>query len=207
MTRLTRQVLAILSAVIYLLSCNSNETANNYNPIKVYVEDTFMLARKKAFAETASQLNLTPIDKGVDSFEIRIWVSSIFIEKDLLVLKYSDNTWQHQKIRFYRRPDDVVYSKQEKIKRPEISLELLVDSIRRIQFDKLLPQNEIPGFVDNVADGVWYSVEIATKGSYKQLTYHCPERFAKTEINNKKFLDLIFLLNRYYHFWMPICTE
>ncbi len=202
-----RQVLGTLSVIIYLCACNSSEPVNNSIPAKVVVEDTLKAARKSGFAETASQLKLTPIDKGVDSFEIRIWVSNVFIEKDLIVLSYTDSIWKALRFSYYKSPDGLIFSKPVNIKRPEISLHLLVDSLREIQFDKLLSQNEIPGFVDNVADGVWYSVEIATKGSYKQLTYHCPERFAKTEINNKKFLDLIFLLNRYYHFWMPICTE
>ncbi len=82
-----------------------------------------------------------------------------------------------------------------------------MDSLNSYDFENLLSQDEIESFTDNVADGVTYTMEIATSKYYKLLTYHCPERFAKTEINNKKFLDLILLIDKYIHFWLPICSS
>lgn len=166
--------------------------------------DTFKLAMQKAFSEQALKLNLAPIDKGVDSFEMRLWVGSMFVEHDLIDLKYTDTCWVAQKIRYYKSEDGLTHFKHEKIN-PGISLKLLIDSLKQVQLDKIISQEEIPNFVDNVADGVTYNLEIATKGTYKLLTYHCPEVFSKTEINNKKFLDVVFLVDKYFHFWSPIC--
>ncbi|XVJ67170.1 MAG: hypothetical protein HEQ40_13755 [Lacibacter sp.] len=201
-----RHTLIIISTIFVLLSCNSTDTVNKSEPEKTPVIDTIKLARQKAFAEQASKLNLTPIDKGVDSFEIRIWVGSMFVEHDLIILKYLDTSWLTQKIRYYKSEDGVTHFKNEKILKPTISLTSLIDSLKQVQLDKLISQEEIPNFTDNVADGVTYNLEFATKGTYKLLTYHCPEHFAKTEINNKKFLDLVLLIDKYFHFWSPICS-
>jgi hypothetical protein len=203
---LMRHTLTFITAIIVLLSCNSAETTNKSDPIRVSVVDTIKLARQKAFSEQALKLNLTPIDNGVDSFELRIWVGSMFVEHDLIILKYSDTSWLTQKIRYYKSEDGVSHFKNEKLIKPAITLPLLIDSLGQMQLDKLISQEEIPNFVDNVADGVTYNLEVATKGSYKLLTYHCPEHFAKTEINNKKFLNLLLLVDRYFHFWSPICS-
>ena len=197
---------AFLAAIIILLSCNLTETANNSKTTKVSTVDSFKLARQNAFSDQALKLNLTTIDKGVDSFEIRIWVSSMFIEHDLVILKYSDTSWMTQKIRYYKSANGVTHFKNEGPTKPNITLPSLIDSLRQAQLDKIKSQEEIPNFVDNIADGVTYDLEISTKGSYKLLTYHCPEHFAKAEINNKKFLDLILLMDKYFHFWTPICS-
>ena len=202
---LMRHTITFIIAIIVLLSCNSADTAIKSEPAKVAKVDTFKLARQKALSDQALKLNLTQIDKGVDSFEMRIWVGSMFVEHDLIVLKYADTSWLTQKIRYYKSADGVTHFKNEKIK-PTISLPLLIDSLKQMHLDKLLSQEQIPNFVDNVADGVTYNLEISTKGKYKLLTYHCPEHFAKTEINNKKFLDLVLLVDKYFHFWSPICS-
>lgn len=200
-----RHTLILITSIIVLLSCNSADKTNKSEPAKIKSIDTFQHARKSSLANLAVKLNLTPIDKNVDSFEMRIWIGSMFVEHDLIILKYADTSWLTQKIRYYKNEDGVTHFKNEKII-PTISLPLLIDSLKQMQLDKLLSQEQIPNFVDNVADGVTYHLEIAAKGSYKLLTYHCPEHFAKTEINNKKFLDLILLVDKYFHFWSPICS-
>jgi hypothetical protein len=178
---------------------------NKSEPDKINSVDTLKLARQREFANQALNLNLTPIDQNVDSFEIRLWISTMFVEQDLIVLKYTDTSWVTQKIRYFTGVDGVTHFKNKKIK-PTITLPLLIDSLRQMQIDKLISQDVIPNFFDNVADGVTYNLEIATKGNYKLLTYHCPEHFAKTEINNKRFLDLVLLVDKYFHFWLPICS-
>lgn len=202
---LIRHFLTFIILIFVLLACNSADTTIESEPVKINSVDTINLARQKVFSDQALKLNLAPIDKGVDSFEMRIWVGSMFVEHDLIILKYSDTSWLTQKIRYYESEDGVTHFKNEKIK-PTISLQLLIDSLKQIQLDKLVSQEQIPNFVDNVADGVTYNLEIATKGNYKLLSYHCPEHFAKTEINSKKFLDLVLLVDKYFHFWSPICS-
>jgi hypothetical protein len=201
-----RQTLTIIISLSILLSCNSSETGNINESVKNLTVDTIKLARKKAIAEQATKLNLTPIDKGVDSFEMRIWVGNMFVEHDLIILKYLDTSWLTQKIRYYQSEDGVTHFKNEKVSKPSISLQLLIDSLKEVQLDKLISQEEIPNFIDNVADGVTYHLEVATKENYNLLTYHCPEYFAKAEVNNRKFLDLVLLLDKYFHFWTPICS-
>ena len=203
---LMRHTLIIITTIFALLSCNSAETVNKNEPVKTSTVDTIKHTRQKAFAEQATKLNLPSIEKGVDSFEMRIWVGSIFVEHELIILKYSDTSWQTQKIRYYKSEDGVTHFKNEKIIKPTLSLPLLIDSLKQINLDKFISQEEISNFVDNIADGITYNLEIATKGSYKLFTYHCPEHFAKNEINNKNFLDLLLLVDKYFHFWSSICS-
>ena len=202
---LMRHTLIFILAIVVLLSCNSTDTSTKNEPFSPPTVDTIKLARQKAFSEQASKLNLTPIENGVDSFEMRIWVGSMLVEHDLVILKYIDTSWLTQKIRYYKSEDGVTHFKKEKLAKPTISLALLIDSLKQMQLEKIVSQEEIPNFVDNVVDGVTYNLEIATKGNYRLLTYHCPEHFAKTESNNKKFLDLVILVDKYFHFWSPIC--
>jgi hypothetical protein len=71
----------------------------------------------------------------------------------------------------------------------------------------MISQDEIPNFEYNVADGVTYTMEIATRKYYKVLKYHCPEKFALKEINNRKFVDLIFMIDKHLHFYIPFCKS
>lgn len=69
----------------------------------------------------------------------------------------------------------------------------------------MISQDQIKNFKDNIADGVTYNLEISTKNKYKLIRYRCPEYYSKTEINNKKFTDILLLLDQYFHFWSPKC--
>lgn len=200
-----RHTLTFIIGIIGLLSCNSADTVIKSEPIKFPLVDTIKLARQRVFAEKALKLNLKPIYAGVDSFEMRIWVGSIIAEHELIVLKRTNTSWFTQKMKYHETEDGLMHFKNEKLRNSTIALPLLIDSLRQLQPNKIISQDEIPNFVENVADGVTYNLEIATKGSYKLVTYHCPERFAKTEINNKMFLKFILLMNKYFNFWSPMC--
>ena len=202
---LIRHFIIPLITIVVLLSCNSPDTANKNEPVKATRVDTSKLERQRAFSELALKLYLKPLEEGLDSFEMRIWASSMLAEHSLVIIKHIDSSWLVQNIRYYRSEDGVIHYRNELLK-PTISLSLLIDSIKQVRLAEIISQEEIPNFIDNVADGVTYDLEIATKNSYRLLTYHCPEHFAKTEPNNKKFLDVILLVDKFFRFWSPICS-
>ena len=101
--------------------------------------------------------------------------------------------WEGHKYE-YRDP---LKLKEIKLK-PQISISNLLDSLKNIDFGKLISQNKIENFKDDVDDGTVYTLEISYAGFYKILQYHSPEEFAKNEINNKRFLNLIKLLEKYF---------
>jgi hypothetical protein len=205
---LMRHSLIFISTLFTLWSCNSNDKPPQ-KEAKQDRRDSIELARQRDLqnylAEEAAILKLSPINKGVDSFELRLWVSSMLVEHDLILLSYKDSAWQSFKIRYFRSEDGVTHFKKKEIK-SAFSAIFLADSLKQIDFANMPSQENIKNFVDDVADGVTYNLEIATKYSYKLITYHCPEHFAKSESNNKKFLDLILLLDRHFRFWSPICS-
>jgi len=203
-----RHSLLIISVIYVLSSCNFDDRAKQ-SIVPNNSVDTVKIAKQKEqakyFSDLATTLKLLPIGNGADSFELRLWVSSMFVEHDLMILTFKNQTWESHKIRYYKSEDGVTHFKEREIK-TKFSINNLVDSLKVVDFSSLPSQEEIKNFKDNIADGVTYNIEVATKSSYRHLSYHCPEHFAKAEINNKRFLDIIYLLDKHFRFWSPICV-
>jgi hypothetical protein len=191
--------------IICLISCNNEPAKKNNDTTRSSTVDSAVEAQKatliKNYTTRAEHFNMLPITKGVDSFELRLWVSSMFRDQDLLVLSYNNGDWHSNKIKYFTG-GDFSSSTQEKIN-PDISAAALADSLKLIDLNSLISQNEIKGFKGMIADGVSYNFEIATKNNYRLLMYRCPELF--TDAYNKKVAALIHLLDKHFHFWKPIC--
>jgi hypothetical protein len=87
------------------------------------------------------------------------------------------------------------------------TLEPMIDSLRQVNFNRVISQEQVKGFQDNVADGVTYNMEVFQSGRYKMLTYHCPETYYSKEENNRKFVDILMLLDKHFTFYSPICKR
>jgi hypothetical protein len=168
-----------------------------------------------------SELNLSQLDKGVDSFELRIWNDGIFTENNLYILKYGKSGMIATNIKYqtrYPKPNEKVYDTTS----PDITSliidsfitkrifsvvnsNLILDTIKSFQLDTIPSQNQIPNFSDNIVDGFSFTIELATKHSYSILHYHCPEYYAsKGEINNKKIEKFLLFFQRTFKtsfFW------
>jgi hypothetical protein len=88
---------------------NGQQSQNNKNYNKetfhsnVYKEDSFWLKIKMSYD---SLLSLSHLDKGVDSFEIRLWTDSQIILGDNLVdIKYENGKWLNKKYFFVSQSD------------------------------------------------------------------------------------------------------
>jgi len=150
----------------------------------------------------AKEFNLPEITKGVDSFEVRIWVSSMMIPDFATILRYSDTQWIAHEYAYYENDNMLDSVILRKINLTD-SIGKVVSYLSDSSVLNLPSQHAIPGFVDNVADGQTCTIEISTKTFYKALHYHCPEHF--TDNYNKRFMDIINFLNLHLHFYMPIC--
>ena len=138
----------------------------------------------------------------MDSFELRIWVSSMTIPDFATILRYSDSQWVAHEYAYYENGsiiDSLIVKK--------IDLSYSIGNVVTYLSDSavltLPSQDAIPGFVDNIADGQTCTIEISTKTFYKALHYHCPEHFS--DPYNKKFMGIVTFLNKYLHFYSPIC--
>ena len=57
---------------------------------------------------------------------------------------------------------------------PLIPFPNILDTIKHYQLKAIPSQKDIPDFVDRVADGLSYSIELSTKDYYKLISYHSP---------------------------------
>jgi len=185
-------------------SCNT-KTSSKSEGFRTIVTDTMKLM---PYNETdlsrirAKEFNLPEITKGVDSFEVRIWVSSMMIPDFATILRYSDTQWIAHEYAYYENGNMLDSVILRKINLTD-SIGKVVSYLSDSSVLNLPSQHAIPGFVDNVADGQTCTIEISTKTFYKALHYHCPEHF--TDNYNKRFMDIINFLNLHLHFYMPIC--
>jgi len=202
--------LSIIISTIFLIASCQTKNNSQADKFQILLPDTTKTHRPyKTFeylTDLGKQMNLPKLDTGVSGTKIRLWITSIMTPHLLVTLNITDTSVTAQKFDYYLSDDGLAHFEPSQGGFGGDSLQLLVEELNDIDFPKMISQSEIANFNDNVADGINYNLEIATSKYYKLLTYHCPEHFAKSENNNKKFLDLIFILDRHLHFYSPICA-
>ena len=200
-----RHPLIILITLTIFCSC-STKNSQPADSFKVLLPDTSKTHKVYTTFEHLKlldeQMGLDKIYNGVDSFEIRLRIVSMIKPNRMIIVKKSNQVVTSQDFSYDYSSDNKLSFKAGKIIQNN-SYPILIDSLSNYD---LLSQDEIDNFVDNVADGVTYTMEIATSKYYKLLSYHCPEHFANTEENNRKFLNIVLLLDKYLHFYSPICS-
>jgi hypothetical protein len=201
--------LTIISTIFILASCHIKNNVESAK-FQLLLPDTSKTHqtnhRFNYLTDLGKRMNLPKLDTGVYGTKIRLWITSMFTPHLLVTLNITDTSVTAQKFDYYEDPDGIVHFKPSQKGIGGDSLQLLAEELEDIDFTKMISQVEIANFDNNVADGIYYNLEVATSKYYKLLTYHCPEHFAKTEYNNKKFLDIIFMLDRHLHFYSPICA-
>jgi len=199
------KILYILILVL-LISCNW-EIKKKSNDFETLVSDTTVTHDSYNEIEfsrrMSSLLNLSTIYNGVDSFELRIWVSNIIIPKHLTIFRYDKDKWVNYEYWYYPKNEmiDSVHIYNKPIPK---DIGKIVTFLNKKEILELPSQSAIPNFQDNTADGQTCTIEIATKHFYKALEYHCPERFTN-ETNNVKFMSIINYLNPHFKFYVPWC--
>ena len=192
------KVLLFLGLIFMWSSCHLKTSADHQHEIKNLTTDSVLL---QSLSSKAKALNLTEISKGVDSFELRIWHGmAIASPKRLMILKYQDSSWyltNSDNWFDYEWIDgspkrvllDSSFTKSLKV---PFNISSLVDSIYRFRLDTFPSQNEIRGFRDNVADGMFYQIELATSQYYKAVSYGNPNRYGDNY--NRHITRLITML-------------
>jgi hypothetical protein len=203
-----RQYLLIILTLLILSSCETKiSQPERFQVILPDTTKTHSPNKKFDYLKgLTNQMNLPKLDTGVNGIKIRLWITSMITPHCLVTLNITDTSVTAQKFDYYLNADGRINYKPSERGMGGDSLQLLVEEINNIDFKKIISQKEIENFEDNMADGVNYDLEISNSKFYKLISYHCPEHFAKTEPNNKKFLDIIFMLDRHLHFYSPICA-
>ena len=211
------------------MSCNNINTTNSAKLTKSYIvyskdslETNILLERIK---NTNYELNLPQLDKGVDSFELRIWnmgngyigdneetlcifklVKDDFIANIILFKSREDKpTEKRDYLNFSRR---VIDSAKNYRLIPKIDANRFFDSLNFYDLKKFPFQDEIPDFVDNLSHGSHFVIEIATKDYYKVFMYNSPEFYAlkRHEVNNQRMKSFLEFIQRSFEIsfhWYP----
>lgn len=192
---------------VSLLSCDQ-KTDKSFKNFQTLVSDTSITHRADNEIDFSrkmnSRLSLPPIYKGVDSFELRIWVSNMIIPNRLIILKYDQGRWANYKYLYY--PNDELIDSMTVYNKPiPKEVDKIVSFLKQKEILELPSQFAIPNFNDNIADGQTCTIEISTRHFYKALQYHCPE-FFPNEPNNVKFMGIINYLNPHFKFYYPWCN-
>jgi hypothetical protein len=146
-------------------------------------------------------INLSHIDKGVDSFELRLWCDAAMTNISIVtILKYTDSTWRLNQTRYWTKAIGKLGesrrfsfdSSETKKVIPDLAFEQIFDSLQCFRLDTLPTQLDIPNFRDKVADGMTYIIEVSTKKYYRQLSYSNPfyydDPYNKQASNFLKFM-------------------
>ena len=202
---LTNTLLKISTALLLLTSCET-KTHLQQETFKMFLPDSANIYEPQIKFEElqlkSKELKLPQLNKGADSFSLRIWQSSRITRKTVVSVSFTNAKWLATSSNFYETSNKIDSFTTQDFSSKVTST--LIDSLFSFDFINIPSQYDIPGFDDKMKDGVGFSIEIFNKHFYKLVIYHCPNRYP-AEPNNKKIMDLINLLDNYFHFYTPYC--
>ena len=149
--------------------------------------------------ELSRQLKLKPIDTGFDSLQIRVWFDhSLAKRKHLVIIERQNDEWMGQ---LYEMQVDCVdtldynFVKQYEKRsiKPVSGWQHLINELYRNNVQQLFGNN------GGGADGIAYSVEILTAGTYTYYCFHDPA-VAKDRNGESDMANIIALLEREFNF-------
>lgn len=185
----------IISLILFCTSCTMRMPDEGRKFEQITGDSVFIKTQALKFSKEFSEmLNLPHIFNGVDSFELRLWCSGIWTSRDLFILRYTAGNWEANNYIFYTNDGrlDSLFLTTKQIPGDTVHhITAFLDTI------KTLPtQIAIPGFRDNTADGIGYTLEISTNNYYKYLSYHNPSRY--NDQYHKTFTQLLDRLKKIF---------
>ena len=149
---------------------------------------------QKRFDSTAKNLRLPLISESSDSFSLRLWEYTMF-GRSLYTISGQNTIWEAHKYRFSAGDSNL---RKEQIN-SKTTIIVIIDSLKFFNFQALPNQYEIANFQSTVYDGVTYILEIKTVDSYYCFAYENPKYYAKSELYNRQFYNVIKLLDKIFH--------
>lgn len=151
----------------------------------------------KLYSYQASQLKLDSLEVGYDSLQIRIWYNYGLLDvQNVVVIKKNSERWSADLLTFQYDENDSSYMRRpilkEKIsKLPALGWSSFIKELIEFNIMKLPDQSKVAGYKDILgADGVNYSIEVATKEEYRFYSYWQPDVY-KTEFKEAMSMALI----------------
>ena len=165
------------------------------------------------------ELNLPPINKGVDSFEFRFWLPQKSLDTiNILTIKCTANTWKSNLTTFlavlpdreYRQGDTTNYFRHSTIKfantstiTPDIDINLIIDTLANYDLQNSPLNSEIEtGQVSSSGD-IRFILEFADKHNYRALHYFRSSRNEGATAFDKTFEQFLSFIKRHYKIDIP----
>lgn len=150
-------------------------------------------------------MRLPSVDSGAKGLVIRLYMTTL-LKPDLLVtINVSDSVVTGKMFDYYISADSSFHSKLSDRSPKHPLPKSLGDELNKIDFRNIESQPGVRSIADKNAEGILYSMEIATKEYHKVIRFHCPERLVEKDHNCKAFVDAITIMDKYLHFRMPYC--
>jgi len=169
---------------------------------EVFYKDSFWFKIKNHYD---TLINLSAIEKGSDSFELRFWIDQQITDGDhVFIVKYQNNKCEIYNYFFNEYEDEDLQLKNfnnfsynigknpfficHKISVDEIDLKNLFENTG---IESLPTQSSLKNYRGCCLDGTVYFIEIATKNSYKFCVYENPSCCKDNLDKNQQFLNFI----------------
>ena len=193
-----RHLLSLTIFIVSFLSCKTKtESIVAENSIQLLIPDTTKNIRAQLdldyvgrCSQIAKQLGLENLEKGVDSFEIRLWNDHSFSSSnELFILKLLDTTYSMTYYRLYYREYDYenrnrqwnpfrqpivdsCFSKTVLLKKADLK-NLNLQEVWSLHSQSELKIPDSVGFNDCYTN----TIEVADKNRYKFMSHHCPNGY------------------------------
>ena len=204
--------------ILCVCSCDKTRTSSTSNFKKLLPDtSTTKYDYYNAAINLNNELNLNRIHNGVDSFEFRLWFGGMIDPSSLYIIKYVDSNWFATVIDYWQRVPErgekgymnqkydyqglntIVDSSYTYRIVPSIPFSNMLDTLKHYQLKTIPSQKDIPDFVDGVADGFSYSIEISTKDYYKLFSYHSPNLQIDNFGYNSKMTQFLKFMERAFN--------
>jgi hypothetical protein len=207
--------LLLLSISIILISCHRNNKpepeiriVNTYAPVnfvkEVPIEKKGLLKGQEDLLyqfinKDASKLYLDSLETGYDSLQIRIWLGhSMASEKQIVILKFTDNKWKAQLLTFTEENED--YNKTTKNITPKSGWSKFIKNLFDLSILTLPDEEDLPGYNGCGADGIEYHFEWATTKKYRFYSYCNPEGNVNKFWQARNVLEISRMLEKELNF-------
>lgn len=177
----------LLSGCLFLItSCHCNQSTKTNNPNKPFIKEIPYHKNGKISVlytyinDFLKKTNLSSIEKGFDSLQIRFWVIREFENNNQLIeIKYKKSDWSARLYSFTYHFGEATteitsVSKKKWTKEPSSGWNSFIKKIFDLKILELPDCDKIPNY-NSPTDGDFIIVEIATENSYRFYSYNTPQ--------------------------------
>jgi hypothetical protein len=207
---LTMKKLILIPSILFLMYCHGQNrpprekstvwidaVTGFRKEIPAYADSTVVYSyifRKK----DEKRLGLDKLESGFDSLQIRIWHGhGLLIPTYLHVIKRSGGKWEA----FQYQIGDPDGSPTVTVTplTPKSGWDNFIEKLSDLKITTLPNMTDIPGLIDNWADGTYCDIEMATTKTYRFYYYHQASGFSAQFWQAKNIVDILKLITQELH--------